>query len=201
MSGRVGVPRVFDVTDPARRFVLTGAPGAGKTAILDVLGNRGWAVVPEAATDVIARQQAEGVAEPWTRIGFCDDIAALQRRRQEAPVAADVQVFDRSPLCTLALARFLGHPVTSGLAAEVERVVVGQVYDRRVLLVRPLGFITATEARRISYADALTFEVVHEQVYLEHGFALVDVAAADLADRVAFVETVLKDKHIDRQDA
>ena len=39
------------------RFVLTGAPGSGKTAILRQLEIYGLAVVEEAATDVIATLQ------------------------------------------------------------------------------------------------------------------------------------------------
>jgi predicted ATPase len=35
-------------------YILTGAPGAGKTAVLRLLETRGYAVVEEAATDVIA---------------------------------------------------------------------------------------------------------------------------------------------------
>jgi predicted ATPase len=33
-----------------RRFIMTGAPGAGKTSILRVLESLGYAVVEEAAT-------------------------------------------------------------------------------------------------------------------------------------------------------
>jgi predicted ATPase len=40
------------------RFVLTGAPGSGKTTILRNLSRHGYAVVNEAATDVIATKQA-----------------------------------------------------------------------------------------------------------------------------------------------
>lgn len=148
-------------------------------------------MVDEAATEVIARGQAAGVTEPWQHVGFCDDIVALQRQRQEQPGAGEVQLFDRSPLCTLALARWLAHPVTAGLAAEVARVVEEQVYQPTVFLVRPLGFITATEARRISYADSLAFETVHEQVYGEYGFTLVDVVPGDVAARAAFVEAAI----------
>lgn len=43
---------------------MTGAPGAGKTSILKGLQDRGYEVVEEAATDVIAREQALGVEEP-----------------------------------------------------------------------------------------------------------------------------------------
>ena len=42
-----------------RRYILTGAPGAGKTAILRQLELDGFSVVEEAATDVIAAAQAQ----------------------------------------------------------------------------------------------------------------------------------------------
>jgi predicted ATPase len=65
-----------------RRFILTGAPGAGKTVLLRQLELDGFGVVEEAATDVIALEQARGVAEPWTRSSFIDLVVDLQRRRQ-----------------------------------------------------------------------------------------------------------------------
>lgn len=53
-----------------KRFILTGTPGAGKTVLLRQLEQDGFGVVEEAATDVIALQQAQGIAEPWTDPGF-----------------------------------------------------------------------------------------------------------------------------------
>jgi predicted ATPase len=64
-----------------RRFVLTGAPGSGKTAIICQLEFDGFSVVEEAATDVIALAQAQGDAEPWNHPSFIDAITELQRRR------------------------------------------------------------------------------------------------------------------------
>lgn len=61
-------------------------------------------------------------------------------------------------MCTLALARFLEHPVTSVLASEIERVLTAEVYERTVFVVRPLGFVTVTAARTISYEDSPRFE-------------------------------------------
>jgi predicted ATPase len=46
----------------------------------------GYAVVPEAATDVIAAEHAAGNAEPWRDPLFTEKIASLQRARREAPV-------------------------------------------------------------------------------------------------------------------
>ncbi len=169
-----------------RRYVVTGAPGAGKTVLVAGLRARGVAVVAEAATDVIAASQAEGVEQPWTQAWFCDRIAVLQRKREIAAVAGSVteQVFDRSPLCTLALAHYLDQPVGPVLAGEVDRVVRERVYESVVFLVRPLGFVEATAARRISYPESLVFERVHETVYREHGFRLVDIPPGPVPARV-----------------
>lgn len=177
-----------------QRYVLTGAPGSGKTTIATELRARGYTVVDEAATDVIARRQAWGDDEPWTEPGFLDLIVEEQRRRQRAArsARAEVQIYDRSPLCTLALARYLGHPVTPALAAEVDRVTREGVYDRRVLLVHPVGFVTPTAARRITYEDALVFARVHEQVYRAHGYELVDVPPGTVEERVTAVETRIR---------
>ncbi len=65
------------------------------------------------------------------------------------------------------------------------------MYERDVFLVRPLGFVTATAARRISYEDSLTFEALHQQVYREHGYRLIDVPAAAVDERADHVEAHL----------
>jgi len=116
-------------------YVLTGAPGSGKTAILRQLEQDGFIVVEEAATDVIALAHADGEAEPWASPGFADRIVALQLRRERLAAASHgcaPVFFDRSPVCTLALCRFLGHPVSPPLAAEVDRAVARASSRRRL---------------------------------------------------------------------
>ena len=175
------------------RYLFTGAPGSGKTVLLAALQARGHAVVAEAATDVIAERQAAGDDEPWLAADFVDRIVQLQRQRQDVapPDGVQVQLFDRSPLCTLALAYYLQRPVTPLVKQEVARVVREQVYEPVAFFVRPLGFVSPSAARRISYADSLRFEVVHEQVYRDHGFSLIDVPSAPVLDRADLVERAL----------
>ena len=175
--------------------MLTGAPGTGKTSLGQALHERGCSVVAEAATDVISVEQARGVGEPWEQEDFLDAVVGLQHQRQTAPAGAHaseaVVVFDRSPLCTLALARYLHRPVTPLLAAEVDRVCRQQVFQPEVFLVLPLGFVVATAARRISYADSLRFHAEHEAVYCEHGFTLVDVPPAPVDRRAGLVHGLI----------
>jgi predicted ATPase len=152
----------------------------------------GKAGVEEAATDVIALRQALGEPEPWLRPEFVDQVATLQRQREMNGPPGDARAFsDRSPVCTLALARFLGRPVPPLLSAELDRITGDAVYAQTVFLVRSQGFVTATAARRITLSESLEFERMHEEACRACGFELVDVPAAPLAHRAALVGQVV----------
>jgi predicted ATPase len=155
--------------------------------MLRLLETSGHAVVEEAATDVIALQRALGHDTPWADPRFIDKVVTFQRQRRSSarPAKADGPVyFDRSPVCTLALSRFLGHPVTPVLAAEIDRITAERIYQPTVFFVRNQGSIQATAERRISYQDSLAFERLHEQAYRKLGFTIADIPAGPLADRV-----------------
>jgi predicted ATPase len=183
-----------------RRFILTGAPGAGKTAILRQLELEGFSVVEEAATDVIAAAQARGVDQPWLRSSFLDEVAKLQRDRQlgcraanpgRGPAFSRPQFHDRSAVCTAALAVYLDQPVTPFLAEELERLRRESIFERQVFFIRNLGFITATEARRITFEETLRFEKIHEEVYRDFAFELVYVGPGSVEERTAFIRSAI----------
>jgi predicted ATPase len=169
-----------------RRFILTGTPGSGKTAIIRQLELDGFSVVEEAATDVIALEQARGVTEPWKHPSFIDSTAELQKQRQilASRETHEIQFHDRSAICTAALAIYLGYPFSDVLSRELKRVETEAIYQKRAFFIQNLGYIKPTEARRISLEDALRFERVHEETYRDFGFELVPIAPGNLLDRV-----------------
>ena len=177
-----------------RRFILTGAPGAGKTVILRALELRGFAVVEEAATDVIALEQARGVAEPWRDPAFLDAIVELQRLRRLRGVGVEdgVQIHDRSAVCTLALARYLGFAASARLTEELQLIEEERVYERRVFFIENLGFVAPTEARRITFEETLRFERIHEETYRELEYELVRVKAGSIEGRVGEIVRVVE---------
>jgi len=91
-------------------YVLTGTPGAGKTAVLRLLETGGQVVVEEAATDTIALDHALGLLEPRHDNTFIDRVVALQRQRQRLVDAAATVFFDRSPVCGRVGPRPRGRP-------------------------------------------------------------------------------------------
>src|SRR4029077_11397377 len=105
---------------------------------------------------------------------FIDTIVGLQRQRQHrASCQPDgVQFHDRSVICTAALAAYLGYSPSDVLMRELQRIAVEAIFEKRVFFVRNLGFITPSEARRISFEDALRFERIHEETYRNLGFEL-----------------------------
>lgn len=176
-----------------KRYVVTGAPGAGKTAIIRQLEIDGFSVVEEAATDVIALWHAKGIAEPWTRPEFIDAVVSLQQTRERRAVCATdlVQFHDRSVVCTAALADYLGFPRPQTLLQELQRIRSDSVFQNRVMFLKNLGFITPTEARRITYEESVRFEQIHESAYRDLGFEIILIDPGSVSDRVEHIKRTL----------
>lgn len=177
-----------------KRFIITGAPGAGKTAIIRHLELEGFSVVEEAATDIIARAQARGTLEPWRDPSFIDEVARLQKEREirGSYLPHSIQFHDRSVVCTAALAVYLGHPLTPFLKGELERIKREGVYQTQAFFIRNLGFITPTEARRITFEESLRFEEIHEDTYRRFGFTLVYVEPGGVGDRASTIRAAIQ---------
>ena len=167
------------------RYVLTGAPGSGKTAILRDLERRSYQVVEEAATDIICYEQARGVPCPWEAPEFLESIVHLQKARQfrSAPGGSGICFFDRSPICTAALAAFLGVPPPQALEEELHRIAANRTYCQKVFFVQNLGFCTPTAARTLDFETALAFERIHRETYLAFGCHLVEIPPGPLNQR------------------
>lgn len=172
-----------------KRYILTGTPGCGKTSIIKTLAERDYLVVHEAATDVIAVEQAQGNAEPWMKPSFIDEIVKLQyqRQKQVEQDVSQVQFFDRSPVCTYALAAYLGYEPSAALLEEIERTK--GIYENKVFFIENLGFCEPTAARKITFEEALKFEKIHEQAYEKFGYECIRIPAEPLMERV---DTILR---------
>ena len=176
-----------------KRFIITGAPGAGKTAIIRQLELEGFSVVEEAATDVIAAAQAQGINEPWTRHSFVDEVVKLQKERQirASHQPDEIQFHDRCVVCTAALAVYLGFPLSEFLTSELGRIKMENIYEKRVFFIRNLGFITPSDARRISFDETVRFEKIHAETYLRFGFELVSIEQGSVAKRVSAIHSAI----------
>ena len=151
-------------------------------------------MIEEAATDIIAAAHAQGVDEPWRHSSFLDAIARLQKDRQirASHQPDEVQFHDRCAVCTAALAAYLEFPYTPLLTEELERIKREAIYQPQVFFIRNLGFITPSEARRISFEETLRFEKIHEETYRDFGFELVCVEPGSIAERASIIKAAIR---------
>lgn len=170
--------------------ILTGAPGAGKSAILEGLGvdmHR----VREPAREVIAEQRAiggTGTAEQDPALF----VALLLRRSIERyleaiDTEASAALFDRGVPDCIAYAVVLGTDAAPSVVAAARHR-----YHPEVLLLEPWEQIYATDDERtMSFEDTIPFHDALVDAYARSGYALVAVPRGSLEDRVAFVRDAL----------
>jgi predicted ATPase len=167
--------------------VLTGAPGSGKTALIERIGP-GVRCVPEPARRVLAEQRAVGGSATPERdaASFVDRVWRLtieDHRTATASTRDDVVLFDRGAPDCISYASLLDvDPAPSIRAAEVHR------YAREVLLVEPWEEIyTVDEERTMTYEATIPFHAALVDAYERSGYDLVVVPRGSIEERVAFV--------------
>lgn len=170
-------------------YILTGAPGSGKSTILDDLGGDVRAV-GEPAREILAEQRAIDGDGTYDRDASLFVNLLLRRsienhvtgQREEGPV-----VFDRGVPDCIAYASLMGvDPTPSVQAANRHR------YHDEVLMLEPWEAIYDTDDERtMSFADTFPFHDALVDAYERTGYALVVVPPGSVENRAAFVRQFL----------
>jgi predicted ATPase len=166
-------------------FVLTGAPGTGKSAILNRLRDE-FRCVDEPAREVIAEQRASDGRGTWDQDPSLFVNLLLQRsieKYEAARGSGERVLFDRGiPDCVVYAIRAGADPTPSLTAVDAFR------YEPHVLFLEPWSAIYTTDEERImSFDDTVSFSEALRDVYRRSGYVLVDVPQNPIDARGAFV--------------
>jgi predicted ATPase len=166
------------------RFVLTGGPGIGKTTTLEILAKRGYAIMPEIARAVIAReQQKEQGILPWTDLYEFNRMITLEQLAKEATFDGQHVFFDRGMIDNFAYCRIAGIAPPPELDALRHR----QQYDHIFILDRLPHYATDNERKEDEeYAKRLHAEI--ENVYHELGYPMTFVPVLPPEERADYIE-------------
>ncbi len=169
------------------RFVLTGAPGTGKTTLLKAFTDAGYWTVEEFARQVIRRQREE----ERVLIGDADPLVFLNEMQQVAldglrlsPETSDPIIHDRGIPDLIAFATWYELPT------DEIRDLGRQYRYADPILMCPLwpGIFINDEDRKLTLSEADRFDRLLRDAYEELGYSLLEVPFADPPERLRFVE-------------
>ncbi len=167
-------------------FILTGPPGAGKTALLNVLSARNVTVVPEPARRILAEQRSfdgPGVpdADPALFSALLLSRAVDDHRRRSG--RNTVTFFDRGIPDCIAYARLFG--VDDGPARRAAGIYQ---YNSIVFFAPPWRDIYGQDdERKMTFDQASQFGGLMYEAYCALGHTLVELPLSPLHDRADFV--------------
>jgi predicted ATPase len=172
-------------------FVLTGAPGVGKTSLLKEL-EASFRCVPEPARIILAEQRAsksEALPEKNPEL-FCELL--LQRsiqdyeknRNHDGPV-----IFDRGVPDNIAYAACFGLD-----ASHYLRTAKNYQYSRMVFLLPPWEEIYSTDdERKMNFRQVCEFHELIRKAYSNLGYNLIEVPRCSIQERASFVKKQIAD--------
>ncbi len=178
----------LDVT--MKRYILTGAPGAGKTTLIEQLKELGYPIVRESFMYVYKEFEQTREGSPFDHEDFLDEVAIDQLRQADSAESYTDELpvfFDRAPLCTKALGEFMGRVPGPILQDAITYSVRHTHRHSQVFLVKHLDFCEQTDIRKISMEDVARFENLHRKVYESYGYPCIAVPNRSVSERLNFM--------------
>lgn len=173
----------------SKRIVISGGPGAGKTALLEELHRRGYACSPEVARQVIQQQVlAGGDALPWSnreqyaRLMLAGSIAAWK----EDATSGQTVFFDRGVPDTLCYVHLAG--LSKELERDVQRACSQYRYWTCAFLAPPWREIYETDAeRKQDFEEAVRTYELMEKTYRDCDYEAIPIPMTSVSGRADFV--------------
>lgn len=174
-------------------YILSGAMGGGKSAILARLMRLGIQCVPEPAREILAEQrriQAEGVpeknADQFNRLM----LARAIHNYSENLSVEETLVFDRGIPDMIAYAALfqLDETPYAGAAQEYR-------YNPTVFYFPPWEEIYTTDSeRKMSFEDARAFGIAVRSIYEKLGYRILEVPRISADERAQFILDTIRSR-------
>lgn len=175
-------------------FILTGGPGAGKSALIEALRRSSYAASVEAGRGIIQHQTAiGGRALPWTDPQlFAEMMLSWEMRSYDiAQTEAGAVFFDRGVPDVAGYLRLMGLPVPE----HVRKAVDVFRYNRRVFIAPPWQEIFCQDReRKQDFDEAVRTYDALVATYTEYGYELVEIPRAPIPERVKFILQNMPDR-------
>jgi len=166
-------------------ILITGCSGGGKSTLLDALGDKGFAIVPEPGRRIIAEELAQqGTALPWENMKTFAQraVATAKADLETARKHCSIVFFDRGLIdAAVALENSGGQRISDTLG-------VCRHYGQRVFLAPPWKAIFSTDRERRHDFNTAVEEYLRIECTLDVlGYEITELPKVSVQERVGFV--------------
>ena len=169
-----------------RRYIITGAPGTGKTAIINALMKKGYSCAVEISREIITEQLSiGGDILPWkNQIAFENHIANLRKEQYLNSSKNNNYFFDRSSIDCVAYLMANKLAITT----EINQIIEQCVFNKEVFITPFWEEIYINDGERVEgIQEAINIENSLIETYKSLGYTLVKVPKLSVNERVNFI--------------
>lgn len=175
-----------------QKYIITGAPGTGKSSLLEELKNNNYNCYNEVSRIIIKeQQQINGNLFPWKNLsGFAEE-CFIRMKEQLKKANSDINFYDRAIPDIIA---YLEH---SNLPVPLHYFKQNNQYQKYVFYLPLWEEIYTNDAQRpepFSLAQKLDKQL--RKTYNKLNFVLVEIPKITVSNRVTFVKHFLRKNSI-----
>ncbi len=166
-------------------FVITGAPGGGKTSIITELERRGFKCLPEESRILIKELvEIDSPALPWRDILVFNKLL-LDRQIKQYLAAKDETCFlDRSFVDNIGYLKHSGVQVIDSISEIIDKYR----FHNTVFFTEPWKEIYTKDSERVeSFSTASKLSKFIKEAYIESGYEVVSIPKLPVSKRVDFI--------------
>lgn len=170
----------------AKRIVITGGGGTGKSTIIEELLQRGYCAYREVAREVIRKSLEDECDDlPWKDVtGFSYKVQQGMLLDYKETESIELCFFDRCLLDVKAYLELEGLPVYE----ELNKDIASYSYFPLVFVLPPWREIFENDEERMEEFDhSVKAYNQLKETYSQHGYELIDVPFGSAQDRVDFI--------------
>lgn len=166
--------------------IITGAPGTGKTSIINELKQRGYNCSDEVSRDIISEQiKINGEILPWkNQIAFENKVAKIRTQQYLSMPKKRICFFDRSAIDCIAYLKLNNLRTTLEIIKEVKKCNFN-----KIVFYTPIWeeiYVTDNE-RKESINQAQEIEESIVKTYHSEGYKLIAIPKTSIKERANFI--------------
>ena len=176
------------------KYVITGGPCTGKSAVVEELKRRGFKIMPEVARTIIEEElqkqknnsSYKGIL-PWTNIELFERNILKRQEILETPIPKEITFLEGGMVDTGVYTERKGIDLWS----EIEALLEKNNYTK-IFFMQELPFYKQDEARRESKEEAKEIHDKKLECWKRFKFEIVEVPYMSVKERTDFIERNIK---------